>query len=107
MDCEDLNDPVRRAAVSPGDAPILSSGLSSSDRSRGARRRQNLRPLPPGVSSHLKINEVPSQEPPVLSKPHFEVYMDTDPESRTRSSASVKTPSGPWQDIATSPTILA
>jgi pimeloyl-ACP methyl ester carboxylesterase len=50
--------------------------------------------------------EVPSQEPPVLSKLHFEewgsLYMDTDPESRTRSPASVKTPSGPWQDIATS-----
>ena len=28
--------------------------------------------------------------------------MDTDPDSRTRSPASVKTPSGPWQDIATS-----
>jgi hypothetical protein len=28
--------------------------------------------------------------------------MDTDPDSRTRSPASVKTPSGPWQDIAAS-----
>jgi pimeloyl-ACP methyl ester carboxylesterase len=28
--------------------------------------------------------------------------MDTDPESRTRSPTSVKTPSGPWQDIADS-----
>jgi pimeloyl-ACP methyl ester carboxylesterase len=48
--------------------------------------------------------EVPSGEPPVLSKHHFEewgsLYMDTDPKSRSRSPASVKTPSGPWQDIA-------
>lgn len=48
--------------------------------------------------------EVPTSEPAVLSKYHFEewgsLYMDTDPESRTRSPASVKTPSGPWQDIA-------
>ena len=27
-------------------------------------------------------------------------YLDSDPESRTRSPASVKIPSGPWQDIA-------
>jgi pimeloyl-ACP methyl ester carboxylesterase len=50
--------------------------------------------------------EVPSGEPAVLSKRHFEewgsLYMDTDPESRTRTPASVKTPSGPWQDIASS-----
>lgn len=48
--------------------------------------------------------EVPSGEPAVLSKRHFEewgsLYMDTDSESRTRSPASVKLPSGPWQDIA-------
>jgi pimeloyl-ACP methyl ester carboxylesterase len=50
--------------------------------------------------------EVPPGEPAVLSKHHFEewasLYMDTDPESRSRSPASVKTPSGPWQDIANS-----
>lgn len=49
--------------------------------------------------------EVPPGEPAVLSKQHFEdwasLYMDTDAESGTRSPASVKTPSGPWQDIAT------
>jgi len=39
-------------AALPEDAPILSSGLFSSDRSRGAGRRQSLRPLPLGVSSH-------------------------------------------------------
>jgi pimeloyl-ACP methyl ester carboxylesterase len=48
--------------------------------------------------------EVPPGEPAVLSKHHFEewasLYMDTDAGSRTRSPASVKTPSGPWQDIA-------
>ena len=50
--------------------------------------------------------EVPPGEPGVLSKSHFEgwgsLYLDTDPESRSRSPASVKTPSGPWQDIAAS-----
>jgi pimeloyl-ACP methyl ester carboxylesterase len=50
--------------------------------------------------------EVPLGEPAVLSKRHFEewgsLYLDTDPESRTRSPASVKLPSGPWQDIAAS-----
>ena len=48
--------------------------------------------------------EVPAGESAVLSKRHFEewgsLYMDTDTQSRTRSPASVKTPSGPWQDIA-------
>jgi pimeloyl-ACP methyl ester carboxylesterase len=48
--------------------------------------------------------EVPSGEPAVLSRHHFEkwgsLYLDTDPESRSRSPASVKIPSGPWQDIA-------
>jgi pimeloyl-ACP methyl ester carboxylesterase len=48
--------------------------------------------------------EVPADEPPVLSKRHFDewasLYLDTDAESRMRSPASVKTPSGPWQDIA-------
>jgi pimeloyl-ACP methyl ester carboxylesterase len=47
--------------------------------------------------------EVPAREPPVLSRRHFaesgERYLDSDPESRTRSPASVKTPSGPWDDI--------
>jgi pimeloyl-ACP methyl ester carboxylesterase len=50
--------------------------------------------------------EVPLGEPAVLSKRHFDewasLYMDTDPESRSRAPASVKTPSGPWQDIASS-----
>jgi pimeloyl-ACP methyl ester carboxylesterase len=49
--------------------------------------------------------EVPCGEPGVLAKRHFDewgsLYLDTDPDSRTRSPASVKTPSGPWQDIAT------
>ena len=48
--------------------------------------------------------EVPPGEPPVLSKQNFEewasLYMDTDRESGSRSPPSVKTPSGPWQDIA-------
>lgn len=48
--------------------------------------------------------EVPPNAAPVLSRRHFDqwgdAYLDSDPESRTRSPASVKTPSGPWQDIA-------
>jgi pimeloyl-ACP methyl ester carboxylesterase len=48
--------------------------------------------------------DVPTGETQVLSRPHFDewgsLYLDTDPESRTRSPAGVKTPSGPWQDIA-------
>jgi pimeloyl-ACP methyl ester carboxylesterase len=48
--------------------------------------------------------EVPQDEPQVLSRRHFDAwgpsYLDTDPESRTRTPPSVKIPSGPWQDIA-------
>jgi len=48
--------------------------------------------------------DVPQGEPAVLSRRHCEqwggLYLDTDPESRTRSPVSVKVPSGPLQDIA-------
>jgi pimeloyl-ACP methyl ester carboxylesterase len=48
--------------------------------------------------------EVPNGELPVLSRRHFqewgERYLDTDPAGRTRTPPSVKTPSGPWYDIA-------
>ena len=48
--------------------------------------------------------EVPRGEPAVLLRRHFDewgsLYLDTDAESRTRWPASVKTPSGPSQDIA-------
>ena len=47
--------------------------------------------------------DVPSDEPPVLSREHFnewgERYLDTDADSRERSPAAVKTPSGAFQDI--------
>jgi pimeloyl-ACP methyl ester carboxylesterase len=47
--------------------------------------------------------DVPPGEKPVLSGDHFatwgEAYLDVDPESRTRFPASVKTPSGAFQDI--------
>jgi heme-degrading monooxygenase HmoA/pimeloyl-ACP methyl ester carboxylesterase len=46
---------------------------------------------------------VPRGEPPVLLRRHFgewgEGYLDPDPQSRTRSPAAVKVPSGPFQDI--------
>ncbi len=49
------------------------------------------------------VADVPPGEPSVLSKHHFEDwgerYLDIDPESRDRSPASVKVPSGAFQDI--------
>jgi hypothetical protein len=46
---------------------------------------------------------LPPGEPPVLLRRHFdewgECYLDIDPESRTRSPAAVKVPSGAFQDI--------
>jgi pimeloyl-ACP methyl ester carboxylesterase len=49
-------------------------------------------------------DDVPQGESPVLARRHFDEwgqrYLDADVESRTRSPASVKIPSGPWQDIA-------
>ena len=46
---------------------------------------------------------VPAGETPVLLKRHFdewgELYLDIDPDSRTRSPAAVKVPSGAFQDI--------
>ena len=48
--------------------------------------------------------EVPHGAAPVLSRRHFDIwgqaYLDSDASSRARSPASVKTPSGPWHDIA-------
>lgn len=47
--------------------------------------------------------DVPVNEPPVLSRVHFaewsEFYLDSDPESRSRHPAGVKTPLGPASDI--------
>jgi pimeloyl-ACP methyl ester carboxylesterase len=49
------------------------------------------------------VADVPPGEPPVLSKRHFDAwgerYLDGDRDSRTRSPAAVKVPSGPFQDI--------
>jgi pimeloyl-ACP methyl ester carboxylesterase len=49
------------------------------------------------------VAEVPAGAAPVLSPRHFaewgEAYLDTDPASRTRIPAAVKTPSGAFQDI--------
>lgn len=48
--------------------------------------------------------EVPSGEPPVFSRRHFiewgESYLASDPLSRRQTPAGVRTPSGPWVDIA-------
>jgi pimeloyl-ACP methyl ester carboxylesterase len=49
------------------------------------------------------IADVPPDATPVLSKRHFdewgEAYLDSDPDSRGRAPAAVKTPSGAFQDI--------
>ena len=49
------------------------------------------------------VADVPRGEAPVLSEQHFEDwgkrYLDVDPESRSRSPAAVRTPSGAFQDI--------
>ncbi len=49
------------------------------------------------------IEDVPAHERPVLSRAHFEAwgerYLDSDPESRSRDPAGVKTPLGPFQEI--------
>jgi pimeloyl-ACP methyl ester carboxylesterase len=49
------------------------------------------------------VEDVPKNEPPVLSRSHFEDwgkhYLDSDPESRSRDPAGVKTPLGPFSEI--------
>jgi pimeloyl-ACP methyl ester carboxylesterase len=49
------------------------------------------------------VEDVPAHEPPVLSRTEFDQwaqsYLDSDPESRTRSPPSVKTPLGPFSEI--------
>lgn len=49
------------------------------------------------------VADVPAGEPAVLSRRHFdewgELYLDGDPESRSRSPAAVKVPGGAFQDI--------
>ena len=49
------------------------------------------------------VEDVPPEEPPVLSRIHFDDwawrYLDSDPESRSRGTAGVKTPSGPFIEI--------
>jgi pimeloyl-ACP methyl ester carboxylesterase len=49
------------------------------------------------------IEDVPAGAPPVLSRIHFEEwaerYLDSDPDSRTRNPAGVKTPLGPFSEI--------
>lgn len=49
------------------------------------------------------VEDVPADEPPVLSRAHFddwaEHYLDSDPQSRARAVAGVKTPCGPFTEI--------
>ena len=49
------------------------------------------------------VEDVPANEPPVLSRIHFEewskLYLNSDPASRSRDPAGVKTPLGPFSEI--------
>lgn len=49
------------------------------------------------------VEDVPADEPPVLSRAHFdewgERYLDSDPGSRAREPIGVKVPTGPFNDI--------
>jgi pimeloyl-ACP methyl ester carboxylesterase len=49
------------------------------------------------------VEDVPPGEPPVFSRVHFDAwaqrYLDSDPQSRSRDPAGVKTPSGPFVEI--------
>jgi pimeloyl-ACP methyl ester carboxylesterase len=49
------------------------------------------------------VKDVPPGEPPVFSRVHFAAwaqrYLDSDPQSRSRDPAGVKTPSGPFVEI--------
>jgi pimeloyl-ACP methyl ester carboxylesterase len=76
---------------------------------RGPRRYE----VPPGFPAwrivtaedqwNRFIEDVPAHEPPVLSRSHFEEwgqrYLDSDPDSRSRDPAGVKTPLGPFSEI--------
>jgi pimeloyl-ACP methyl ester carboxylesterase len=76
---------------------------------RGPRRYETPAPFPAWriVTSADQwsrfIEDVPANEPPVLSRVHFaewsERYLDSDPESRSRDPAGVKTPLGPFSEI--------
>jgi pimeloyl-ACP methyl ester carboxylesterase len=49
------------------------------------------------------VEDVPTNEPPVLSRAHFDewgkCYLDSDPRSRTYDPVGVKIPTGPFNDI--------
>jgi pimeloyl-ACP methyl ester carboxylesterase len=76
---------------------------------RGPRRYETPPVLPawrivtPQDQWNRFVEDVPAHEPPVLSRSHFvewsERYLDSDPESRTRDPAGVKTPLGPFSEI--------
>ena len=76
---------------------------------RGPRRYEAPAPFPAWRIITLEdqwnrfIEDVPTHEPPVLSRLHFDEwskrYLDSDPESRSRDPAGVKTPLGPFSEI--------
>jgi pimeloyl-ACP methyl ester carboxylesterase len=76
---------------------------------RGPRRYETPPVLPawrivtPEDQWNRFVEDVPAHEPPVLLRSHFvewsERYLDSDPESRTRDPAGVKTPLGPFSEI--------
>ena len=76
---------------------------------RGPRRYETPPALPawrivtPEDQWNRFIEDVPAHEPPVLSRAHFDEwsarYLDSDPDSRSRDPAGVKTPLGPFSEI--------
>jgi pimeloyl-ACP methyl ester carboxylesterase len=76
---------------------------------RGPRRYETAPVLPawrivtPQDQWNRFVEDVPAHEQPVLSRVHFEDwsqhYLDSDPESRLRDPAGVKTPLGPFSEI--------
>jgi pimeloyl-ACP methyl ester carboxylesterase len=76
---------------------------------RGPRRYETPATFPAWRIVTLKdqwnrfVEDVPAQQPPVLSRAHFEdwgeAYLDSDAESRSRDPAGVKTPLGPFSEI--------
>jgi pimeloyl-ACP methyl ester carboxylesterase len=76
---------------------------------RGPRRYETPPVLPawrivtPQDQWNRFVEDVPAHETPVLSRTHFEEwserYLDSDPESRSRDPAGVKTPLGPFSEI--------
>jgi pimeloyl-ACP methyl ester carboxylesterase len=88
------------------DRLVLFAPISRRD-SRGAETTPALpawRIVTPEDQWNRFVEDVPPHEPPVLSSTHFDewsrLYLDSDPEGRSRNPAGVKVPMGSLSDIA-------